>query len=263
LQAQSYQRVEPPIKSHSEADILPPEPAHWFEKADAPVGRIFSNCVLLPDGSLLVVGGQNNDKQGGNQFTVYWSTADSFDPQQPQSAGVWTTLAATNATGTPPLSTPRGYHSVALLLPDGSVLLMGGRQDSTGDPYPNSEDAVDHFKPPYFFRGTRPVLGTPPGTIRYGTTFLVNLTVSATRQVDRFCLMGIGSVTHSFDPGQRYVELMWRNPPPSGSPPQQANKQREVLAPPVPDLAPEGYYMLFGVDDAGVPSLGRLVKLTF
>jgi hypothetical protein len=239
-----------------------PQPANWFEKDDADRGRIFSNCVLLPNGSLLVVGGQDKNLIGGDSGTVYWNTADRFDPQPPSDPGVWTTLAATNTDGG--FSTPRGYHSVALLLPDGSVLLMGGREHSvSAQNYPNPEDTVDHFKPPYFFRGARPLLGAPPQTIRYGQTFVVSLTVAPGRHVDRFCLMGVGSVTHSYDPGQRYIELMWRNAPPSGSPLYQANNQREVLAPPVPDMAPEGFYMLFGVDNTGVPSLGRFVKLIF
>lgn len=91
----------------------------------------------------------------------------------------------------------------------------------------------------------------------------MNFTVPLGRQPERFCLIGVGSVTHSFDSGQRYVELMWRDLPPSGGFPAQANKYKEVLPPPVADMAPEGYYMLFGVDSTGVPSLGRFVKLTF
>src|SRR5688572_2644782 len=207
----------------------------WVEKADASTARYFSNAVLLPDGSVLVVGGQSNKAKGGNTTTVYWSAADRFVPGQPSTLGSWTTLATTSFVGgDPPYSTPRGYHSVALLLPDGSVLLMGGQRHSDPVPFAASDpdDSVDHFQPPYFFQGNRPILGNPPQTIHYGETFEVNLTVSLGRTVKTFCLMGIGSVTHHEDFGQRYVELMWRTPPPSGSPPYQASKLREVLAPP-------------------------------
>lgn len=236
-----------------------PNTPMWTEKADAPVGRVFANAVLLPDGSIVVVGGQNEHESGGDDNTVYWFTADRFDPANPADAGSWTTLAESNIVGFQ--RTPRGYHSVAMLLSDGSVLAMGGENhsDITAG-FPSSDDTAEIYKPPYFFNGSRPVLGNPGATIRYGETFLVNLTVPVGRQVERFCLVGVSSVTHSNDSGQRYVELMWRNPPPSGG---QANNQREVLAPPEADMAPEGYYMLFGVDNAGVPSLGRFVKLTF
>jgi hypothetical protein len=237
-----------------------PETPIWREKADAPVGRVYSNTVLLPDGTFLVVGGQNNVESGGNSNTIYAFAADRFDPADPLEAGTWTTLAASNLVGS--IRTPRGYHSIAMLLSDGSVLLMGGQNDlNTLVSYPRSDDTAEIYKPPYFFNGSRPVLGNPGATLRYGQPFLVSMTVALGRQIDRFCLIGVASVTHSYDAGQRYIELPWRNPPPSGS--GQATNQRELLAPPVPDMAPEGYYLLFGLDSAGVPSLGRFVKLIF
>jgi hypothetical protein len=108
-----------------------------------------------------------------------------------------------------------------------------------------------------------------PATIRYGQTFTVKVQLAPPppnpldpphispigRPIVRFCLIGIGSVTHHFDYGQRYVELMFRS--------LSTISMREILAPPVPSMAPEGYYLLFGVDDMGRPSLGKFVKLTF
>jgi len=81
----------------------------WVEKADASTARYFSNAVLLPDGSVLVVGGQSNKAKGGNTTTVYWSAADRFVPGQPSTLGSWTTLATT--------SRPSGAEDRACLKP--------------------------------------------------------------------------------------------------------------------------------------------------
>ncbi|MFQ5427073.1 MAG: galactose oxidase early set domain-containing protein, partial [Gaiellales bacterium] len=70
-----------------------------------------------------------------------------------------------------------------------------------------------------------------------------------------------GSVTHHFDTDQRYVELeiqeegqnhiMFFTPP---SPPSAA-------APTDSNAAPEGWYMMFLVTNAGVPSVAHWVNL--
>jgi hypothetical protein len=231
-----------------------PNEPNWKSKAIAPRARIYSNSVLLPDGTILVVGGQSCFEDGGNcANNCYWTMADNFDPQGPCNPGIW------NAWAAPSIWTPRGYHSCAILVPDGSVLLMGGQLDDNPSP-PSSEDTADVFKPPYLFKtGSRPVLHYVPSTIRYGQTFCLSPLVETGRQIVRFCLIGPGSVTHHFDYGQRYIELMFH----SGIPACFPTANTELLGPPSPAMAPEGYYMLFGVDSAGVPSIGKFVKVTF
>lgn len=160
----------------------------WVAKQDAPVGRFFSNAVLLPDKSLLVVGGQDSKAKGGNANTGYYFSADRFFPGQPTGSGAWTTLASTNLVD-PNYSTPRGYHSVALLLADGSVILMGGRQHQGMEfPASNSEETVDHFKPPYFFNPPRPVLSNVPPEIHHGQVFQVDFSVKVGREAQKLCL---------------------------------------------------------------------------
>jgi len=157
--------------------------------------------------------------------------------------------------------TPRGYHSVAILLPDGSVPLIGGRDDPVFFPGANSQDSIDHFQPPYFFKGQRPVIWQAPPTIQYAQPFTVKVLLQAlpppggpVSPLARFCLMGIGSVTHHFDYGQRYVELLYEKV---------TNSKFRVLAPPKKCMAPDGYYLLFAVDELGRPSIGQFVQLTF
>jgi hypothetical protein len=171
--------------------------------------------------------------------------------------GTWSTLASSNPEVPGGEPTPRGYHSVAILLPDGSVPSMGGQKnEQTQYLTTDSPDSIDLYRPPYFFKGSRPTLGQVPAVIKYNQPFIVKVVLGASPpgSIVRFCLIGLGSVTHHFDYGQRYVELMHR---PAGGP------KFELLPPPVASMAPDGYYLLFGVDSVGRPSLGVFVRLAF
>lgn len=74
--------------------------------------RAFGNGVVLPNGQVLVVGGQ--------YYAVPFSDstpslpAELFDPV----TNTWSTMAS--------IAVPRNYHSVAILLPDATVLSAGG-----------------------------------------------------------------------------------------------------------------------------------------
>ena len=123
-----------------------------------------------------------------------------------------------------------------------------------------SMHSVDLFKPPYWFYSQRPSLTAVPAEIRYPTTTSTNAFCIDTNKphcIKRACLIGIGSVTHHFDYGQRYIELMtrWSN---CGD-----GNAIEVFPPPKASLAPPGYYMLFLVDVNLLPSAGTIVKVDY
>lgn len=236
----------------------------WKGKNAPATGRVYSNAVVLPDGSIIVEGGQSDIIDGGLEIvgtyqTSYRNTVDRFDPGPDADAlGTWTPWAATPNLPGENFFTPRGYHHVALLLPDGSVAVMGGRTDHTSfsqNPITlfraNSQDSMEIFKPPYFFTGSRPALNGTPGVIHYGQSFCL---IQSVQPGLKYVLIAPGSATHHFDYGQRYIELLWRA---GGDCP-----YIEVMAPPTATMAPEGYYLLFRVVN-GVPSVGRYVKLTF
>jgi hypothetical protein len=65
-------------------------------------------------------------------------------------------------------------------------------------------------------------------------------------------------VTHHFDYGQRYVELLIDVDPENPCP---QNTPVRILPPPMASMAPPGYYLLFLVDTEGRPSTGKFVLL--
>ncbi len=208
---------------------------------DLRIGRQSHNTVILPDGGLVTVGGGSHahsvaiDAGPGDRRQV-----ELLDP----GATTWRLGAAQ--------AEVRAYHSTALLLPDGRVLSAGDDfndgVDADADP-DNERDTIELYSPPYLFRGPRPAIASAPAAVRYGDSF----GVASPDDVRRAVLVAPASVTHATNPAQRHVELdLVRRVPGKGV---------DVKAPARADLAPPGYYMLFVLDAAGVPSVAKFVRI--
>jgi plastocyanin len=195
----------------------------WQALPDMNVARDKVNSVLLPDGRVLILGGVEMPPDGG--------PVEIFDPENPTSGF----QLGPNMTFT------RAYHSAAILLPDGSVI-MGG--DPNGQVTPN-----ERYLPSYFFK-PRATITDSPATIAYGATFSVNTpTPGAVAEV---VLMRPGAVTHGFNQNQRYVGCAI-----SG----RTDTTVDATAPADGNIAPPGYYLLFLVDQDRVPSVAKWIRL--
>ncbi len=84
-------------------------------RADWPA-RAYHSSVLLPDGSIVLMGGYAEDDDEWSYFNDVWRSTDN--------GATWTEM-----TSDAEWSPRDGHTSVAL--PDGSILLMGGRDDDT------------------------------------------------------------------------------------------------------------------------------------
>jgi hypothetical protein len=143
---------------------------------------------------------------------------------------------------------PRLYHSTALLLPDARVWVAGGgRFDGVNEP--TDQLSAEIYSPPYLFKGTRPAITSAPVQIGYGGTMTVQ-TPDASR-IASVALIKLGSVTHAFNMDQRYVPLAFTTG--SGS--------LSVQTPANRNLAPPGHYMLFIVDNNGIPSVATILNI--
>jgi hypothetical protein len=196
--------------------------------------RGFLNATILPDGKVLVTGGTNS---GFNPIAGAVLPAEMWDPATES----WSTMAA--------MSVRRLYHSTAVLLPDGRVLTAGGGGSSPLNDT-NHYDA-EYYSPPYLFRGARPTISSAPESAGYGQTVLVGTPNAAA--IAKVTLVGLSSTTHEFNQSQRFVPLAF-SPTTDGA-------GLAVTVPSNPNIAPPGYYMLFILDGAGVPSVAQMVRI--
>lgn len=249
--------------------------AQWIDKTSLLSPRVYSNSVVLPDGTILVVGGNRIDHDHPTACTPVGDPEfrpELYDPQAgPSNLGTTRYMAASNAVsssswpvpfsvngGVSPL--PRLYHSMAMLLPDASVFVVGGRifnnNQATWTPptscpalpsppyYPDSRLSGEIFYPPYLFDGNqftdRPTIdGLVLSNVSYqalspgqnALTFPVDVTtISGT--IGKVVLARPAAVTHHFDSDQRHIELLFTG----GSLPGQA--QQLTIEAPSDDIAP-------------------------
>ena len=196
--------------------------------------RTYHTMVVLPDGNVLVTNGGETTDAIGVSTAVY--QAEMWSPATQQFSRLASVVA------------PRLYHSTALLLPDGRVLVAGGGRFNDGNA-PTDQLSSEIYSPPYLFNGARPVISSHLAVIHYATNF--SITTPDASQITSAALVRLGAVTHAFDQNQRYVPLTF----------QQATGGLTVQSPSSANLAPPGYYMLFIVNANGVPSVASMIKV--
>lgn len=132
----SYQDITSPTEA-SCGVISPEAAAPVWEMDSMPQGRGMVEGVLLPDGTVLWLNGCNSGAQGFELARNPTYAALVYDPTKALGAR-WTQLAQSTIA--------RLYHSVALLLLDGTVLVTGSNPHEmpilgvTADkPYPTGE----------------------------------------------------------------------------------------------------------------------------
>lgn len=224
---------------------IEPGAGSWEATPPQSVGRAYGNTVLLPDATMVTVGGGAGITQSPDDF--YWSNGGD---ERLRHVELWDPATGDWRVG-PAQQQFRTYHSIALLLPDGTVLSSGDNYHEDlangAKPEPWIGNA-EIYRPPYLFRGPRPVIGEAPATVLPGERF----EVQASGDVERAVLMAPSAVTHGADMSQRHVELRVAGTTSSDG--------LELVAPPSYAAAPPGQYMLFLLSEDGVPSVARFVR---
>jgi Domain of unknown function (DUF1929)/Kelch motif len=191
--------------------------------------RMHHVSVLLPDRTVLVVGGSRLDESR----ELATAEAEIFDPQ----TETWVVGAQARVL--------RLYHSVAILLPDGTVITSGSNP-ARGD----EEYRLERYHPPYLFRGPRPVIIDAPDVVHYGD--VVTITCGSTANLKWVNLIRASTTTHGLNTDQRLVDVPFTV---SGGTTLEATLTTEA------NLAPPGFYLLSITDDQGVPSVARWVRI--
>ena len=252
--------------SSSCVSITPDLGGSYTQEDDMPEGRVMVSFVVLPNGKIFGVNGANTGCAGyGN---VSWAVGQSYgdnpvmtpimyDPTAPKGQR-WTKDGLSAST------VPRMYHSGAILLPDGSVIVSGSNPnaDYTTDVKYPTEYRVEYFYPEYYNQ-RRPQPQGLLSTISYGGPYF-NVTLS---KDDLFgnvqnlanatvMLHRPGFSTHALAMGQRMVQL---NSSYTGN-----SDGSGVLhvsqMPPNPSIMAPGPALIFVVVN-GVPSIGQMVMV--
>jgi hypothetical protein len=207
----------------------------WGPPVAIPDGlaRVNVNLVALPNGTVFVSGGRplaGTPANGG----ACWI----YDPV----AMTWQECDT--------VANRRAYHSVAMLLPDGRVATAGNECPA--------DTTYEIFSPPYLFASdgslaTRPQITSLPGQVHHGHDFAIDTPAPST--IAKVVLVRPMAVTHQTDSEQRVVQLSFHV---SGA------TQLTATAPNgwhPHAIAPRGWYMVFLIDQQGVPSVGQFMHL--
>ncbi|MBI5671030.1 MAG: DUF1929 domain-containing protein [Chloroflexi bacterium] len=226
-------------------DLSDPDGRVWKPVCSMHHARYYSYPVILPDKRVFVMGGKGGDPR--HHVAGLGVEAPGEDiPQDPQAIRQTEIYDETTDEWTfgPSLQVDRLYHSSALLLPDGRVL-MAGSNPVRGQ----NELRLELYEPSYFFNGPRPEIVRVPPVVSRGEEFQVETAHS--EEIDTVSLMRPMSTTHCFSTDQRCVDLEIMS---------RANGQLTVKAPPNPNLVPPGYYMLF-ILSRGIPSEAQFLRV--
>ena len=197
--------------------------AGWSPVASMPQPRTHMSPVLMPDGTLLAVGGNSSGNYAGG---IYTTLRYRFD------TNTWETLAAQTER--------RGYHSSAVLMPDAKVFSAG----DTGSGGGLNKDEI--YSPSYLSAGARPTITSAPTQASQGGSIAISTPSTTSHAV----LMAPGSATHTVDFHERTINLTTT-----------ATATGVSASVPSRTVALTGWYMLFLVNDSGVPSTARWIHI--
>ena len=227
-----------------------------WEMDSMPEGRGMVEGTLLPDGTIVWVNGAQEGAQGFGVAQDPSLEVLLYDPNQPKGKRFTTGPKSTIA---------RLYHSVALLLLDGTLLISGSNPvempiltPTAKDPYV-TEFRNEIYTPPYLQGNpTRPsnVVLSSKDLKSNGSKFTINFTAPANAKTVKVTLYYGGFVTHSVHMGHRMAFL-----DNTGFKAGATAQTLSVTMPPNKSVAPAGPYVVYVLVD-GVPAIGQFVKVS-
>jgi hypothetical protein len=203
------------------------------------------SAVILPTAEVFVCGGvvtpglvgPANDRR---------DNAPVFDPEmlvrRDNGAWAWSKVRLAKS------SIPRNYHSTALLMPDGRVWTAGSNIGGRPGGVNQRKLQVEIYEPWYMCR-ERPIIRGSFTEVEAGGR--IHVRVKSKRKIVRLAIVRCGSSTHSFNGDERYIGLA--DVTHDGDLCKGSLLRNGTAVP--------GYYLLFAINDEGVPSAGKFIRV--
>lgn len=235
---------------------------------EMPGPRVMGDMIIIPQGDILII-------NGATQGTAGWNNAR--DPETHPFIYRPHAHPEQRFSTMPSSSRPRLYHSSAILLPDGRILVGG----SNPQPYYNfthvlfpTDLSLQVFMPPYMsndFDIIKPEITFFPLTMRYREPLALHFQVRQFSSFDNVTVRIVAPsfTTHSFGMNQRMVVLKmnggvtygtWSTNIEGNVVGPSTSAIVNVVGPSTSSMAPPGYYMLFVVH-RGIPSTAVWVQV--
>ncbi|TYJ49211.1 hypothetical protein E1A91_A01G118100v1 [Gossypium mustelinum] len=243
------------LNTCARTSITDPKPKWVLETM--PLARVMGDMVLLPNGKVLVINGARSGSAGWDLGRDPVLNPVLYMPDNE----IESRFKILN-----PTKIPRMYHSTAVLLRDGRVLVGGSNPHAyynfTGVLYP-TELSLEAFYPGYLdakFNNLRPTIVAPKSMsgIRYNKKLKIKVVITGEVTLNLLSVTMVSPAfnTHSFSMNQRLLVLGNDKVMASGK----STYEIEVMTPGSGNLAPAGFYLLFVVHQ-DIPSQGIWVHL--
>jgi Domain of unknown function (DUF1929)/Calx-beta domain/Glyoxal oxidase N-terminus len=190
------------------------------------------NATILPDGRVLMTGGESETRDG----VAIQKVSEIWDPTTEK-------FALQTA-----VDVERVYHSTALLMPDGNVWTGGTGEPTTNDNVREQRNA-QLFQPSYLFYNNRPEITLAPSNAALGQSIYVH--VKRSQEITSANLIRLGSVTHSLEQSANFVPLSFS----------QSAGGLSINIPASANTVVPGYYFLTVVDYRGIPSESKIIQV--
>jgi hypothetical protein len=146
-----------------------------------------------------------------------------------------------------------------VLLPDARVL-VGGTTETAATLNCRAQPNVyqtEIFSPPYLFNADgsvagRPLITSAPTEASYGQNYYIGVSGKASSSISKITLVRLSSTTHSLNQNQRFNNLSFTN----------TLGGFNITIPGNSNACPPGHYMLFVINNLGVPSEAKIVHVS-
>ena len=218
--------------------IQPENTASTWTIERMPSQRVMPCMAALPDGTYLIANGAKKGVAGFGLAEDPNLNAVLYDPSKPVNQRMSIMANTTVA---------RLYHSEAITLQDGRVLISGSDPQDGKNP---EEYRVEVFEPPYVLSGLpRPAFTITNKDWSYGQQVTITVTAGSTTGM-RASLLGAVSSTHGNSMGQRTIFPAFSC----------SGNTCTITAPPNNKISPPGWHQLF-ILAGPTPSISTWVRI--